>query len=90
MNVKGTRHERGIPTDRLLDLAGVSSAQLHDWVDKGIMPSYIRRKAYGGNGFRFWYPSEAVELARKIKAWRAAGKPYWQIRMILKARELAK
>jgi DNA-binding transcriptional MerR regulator len=90
MKVKTLEPKRGIVTDRLLDRAGISSSQLHDWVNKGIMPSYIHRKAYPGNGMRFWYPPEALEVAKKIKAWRAEGKPYWQIRIFLKARELAK
>ena len=84
-----TSCKRGIPTDRLLALAGISSTQLHYWVDKGLVPSYQRRKAYGGNGFRFWYPPETLEIARKVKSWREQGKPYSLIRMLIKAKELA-
>ncbi|MBA7700488.1 hypothetical protein ES703_109202 [subsurface metagenome] len=77
--------ERGIETPALLQLAGISSSELHNWVRYGVLPAWQSFVAIGGGGIHYRYPPEAVELARKIKAWRAEGIPYRQIRELLRA-----
>jgi DNA-binding transcriptional MerR regulator len=80
-----TETQGRIETKRLLELAGISSQTLWNWVAMGLVPGYSGRELYGGRGSRYWYPPGTVELARKIKSWREQGIPYRQIRELLKS-----
>lgn len=76
--------ESGIETKDILRLADIKPWQLHKWLELGLIPDWIGKIAYGGDGLRYWYPPEAVDLAKKIKAWRERGFGYRQIRELLK------
>ncbi|MBA7673430.1 hypothetical protein ES703_81627 [subsurface metagenome] len=80
-----TETQGRIETKRLLELAGISPNTLWNWVAMQLIPGWSGRELYGGRGSRYWYPIEAVELARKIKAWRKQGFGYRQIRELLRA-----
>lgn len=73
-----------IATPELLQLAGISKQTLHNWLMMDLMPGWSGRELYGGQGSRYWYPIEALDLARKIKAWREQGIGYRAIRELLK------
>ena len=88
MVIKNSKPKGAVRTDELLERAGISAAQLHEWLKRGLVPGHNCMKAYGGKGIRYWYPSEAVELAAEIKKWRSEGISYPQIRVILRLREL--
>ncbi|MBA7544048.1 hypothetical protein ES705_36394 [subsurface metagenome] len=77
--------ERGIETKDVLCQADIKPWQLHKWLEQGLLPDWIGRIAYGGDGIHYWYPRETVGLARKIKAWREQGIGYRQIRELLKS-----
>ena len=79
-----------IETPELLQLAGISSDTLYNWLRMDLVPAWSSREIYGGQGSRYWYPPEAVERCRKIKAWREQGIPYRQIRELLRAEALKK
>lgn len=74
-----------IETRSLLRQAGVSSVEFHDWIKFGLLPRWQAREIYGGQGSRYWYPAEVLELAKRIKAWRDEGKLVREIRALLKA-----
>jgi len=74
-----------IVTSELLQLTGISKQTLHNWLMMELIPGWSGREIYGGQGSRYWYPPEIVELCRKIKAWREQGIPYRQIRGLLRA-----
>ncbi len=80
--VAGTK--KGIETKDLLARAGISPGRLHDWLKRGLLPGWIGKIGIGGDGLRYRYPIEAVNLARKIKAWREQGIPYRRIRELLR------
>ncbi len=73
-----------IETKDLLRKSGISSDTLYNWLRMGLIPAWNSREIYGGCGSRYWYPPEAVELVRKIKAWREQGIPYREIRGLLR------
>ena len=75
--------EGGIETRGILCQAGITSAKFHKWCELGLLPFWVSRRAIGGNGLRYKYPIETVELARKIKAWREKGISYNRIRQLL-------
>lgn len=76
--------EKGIETKDLLREAGISSYDLHHWVQAGLLPGWQSFVAYGGGGIRYRYPLEAVDLARKIKAWLEQGINYRGILELLR------
>ncbi len=61
--------KKRVTTKELLQEADISSQQLHEWVRKGFLPEYSGYEMYGGQGSCYWYPVEAVELAKKVKSW---------------------
>ncbi len=73
-----------VTTKELLQEAGISSQQLHEWVRKGFLPEYCASEMYGGRGSCFWYPVEAVELAKKVKVWVGQRMYNRSIRMMLR------
>jgi len=77
--------ERGIETKDLLRQADITPGQLHKWSELGLLPDWLGRIAYGGDGLRYWYPPEIVELCRKVKAWHNQGISYKRIRKLLRA-----
>ena len=58
-----------IEMKELLREVDITSQQLHEWIRKGFLPEWCGREFYGGQGSRYWYPKEAVELAKKVKVW---------------------
>ncbi len=74
-----------VATNELLRLAGIKTWQLLAWVQRDLVPGWCGRELYGGQGSRYWYPPETLELCRKVKAWREQGIPYRQIRELLRA-----
>ncbi|MBA7666430.1 hypothetical protein ES703_74515 [subsurface metagenome] len=79
----GTR--RGIGRGELLRLAGISSVTFHYWIKRGLLPRWSGRWFPGQSGSLYEYPPETLELAKRIKAWRAEGKRYCEIRASLRA-----
>lgn len=77
--------KRGIGKGELLRLADISSVTLHYWTYQGVLPRWSGRWFPGQSGSYYEYPPETLELCRKIKAWRAEGIPYRQIRELLRA-----
>ena len=61
--------KKRVTTAELLREAGISQTELHEWIRKGFIPAWSGREFYGGQGSRYWYPVEAVELAKKVKSW---------------------
>jgi hypothetical protein len=47
--------ERGIETKDLLRQADITPGQLHKWSELGLLPDWLGRIAYGGDGLRYWY-----------------------------------
>jgi DNA-binding transcriptional MerR regulator len=77
-----------IVTADLLRLAGISSYELHNWVNRGLLPRSCASIAYGGDGLRYWYPAEAVERAKDIKRLRSQGIPMQRVRKILRGEKV--
>ncbi|GAI60370.1 unnamed protein product [marine sediment metagenome] len=73
-----------IETKDLLRLAGINSYELHNWVNRGLLPRSRWSRAYGGDGLRYWYPVEALERAKDIKRLRSQGIPMQRVRKILR------
>ncbi len=80
-----TETQGRIETKRLLELAGISSTTLWNWLMMDLIPGWSGRELYGGRGSRYWYPPETLELCRKVKAWRDLGIGYRAIRELLKS-----
>jgi DNA-binding transcriptional MerR regulator len=66
-----------------LQLAGISPADLHNWVARGLLPGYCGRFIEGGHGSVYYYPAWAVDRARDIKRLRDQGISGQEIRKIL-------
>ncbi|MBA7675562.1 hypothetical protein ES703_83798 [subsurface metagenome] len=77
--------KKGIDKKELLRLVGISSITLHYWIYRGLLPRWSGRWFPGQCGSYYEYPPETLELAKKIKAWRAEGKRYREIRALLRA-----
>ncbi|MBA7695797.1 hypothetical protein ES703_104433 [subsurface metagenome] len=80
-----TKTKDRIEKNELLRGAGISSDTLHNWIRMGLLPAWVSYVFYGAQGSRSWYPVEALELARKVKAWREQGIGYRAIRELLKS-----
>ncbi|GAI74270.1 unnamed protein product [marine sediment metagenome] len=80
-----TKVEDRIETKALLRLASINTVTLHYWIYLGLLPHWDGRYFEGQGGSRYVYPPGAVDLARKIKAWREQSIPYRQIRELLRA-----
>lgn len=78
-----TKTEDRIEMKVLLDLAGISSADLHHWVARGLLPAYCARYAGPGPGSEYYYPIEALDRARAIKCLRHQGMSMQKIRKVL-------
>lgn len=61
--------KKRVTTGELLREADISSQELHEWVRKGFLPESCGHEMYGGQGSCYWYPVEAVELAKRVKSW---------------------
>jgi len=77
--------KRGIGRGELLRLADISAVTLHYWVNRGLLPHWSGRWFPGQSGSYYEYPPETLELAKRIKAWRAEGKSYPEIGALLGA-----
>jgi len=77
--------ESYIETRDILLQADIKPWQLHKWLELGLIPDWIGKVAYGGDGLRYRYPLGIVELCRKVKAWREQGIQYKRIRELLRA-----
>ncbi len=73
------RIERG----ELLRLSGMSPADLHHWVDRGLLPRYCGRYFEGGGGCRVYYPAWALERAGDIKRLMSQGVCGRELRKVL-------
>ena len=81
-----TKTEGRVEMKRFLQLAGISSTDLHNWVNRGMLPSACGRYNGSGPGSTYYYPAWAVNRAADIKRLRLQGYPMQLIRKIL-ARE---
>ncbi len=77
-----------IEVRELLRQSGISIADLHHWVARGLLPSYCGRYYNGGGGSRCYYPAWAVERARDIKRLRSQGISGQKIRKILRGEKV--
>jgi len=73
-----------VGTQELLRLAGINAGMFKKWREMGLLPRFVHGYIYGGQGSRYEYPPEAVEVAKKIKVWREMGESYERIRLLLK------
>lgn len=67
----------------LLRKSGISSIELHNWVNRGMLPRACGRLNGRGPGCEYHYPAWAVERATDIKRLRVQGFSMQLIRKIL-------
>ncbi|MBA7587898.1 hypothetical protein ES708_29945 [subsurface metagenome] len=72
----------------LLRGAGISSADLHNWVARGLLPAYCGSSFQGNGGCVYYYPAWALERAKDIKRMRSQGISGQKIRKILRGEEV--
>ncbi|MBA7591413.1 hypothetical protein ES708_33569 [subsurface metagenome] len=76
---------KGKVTNReLMRRAGISSADLHNWVARGLLPAYCGSNFQGNGGCVYYYPAWAVERAADIKRMRSLGISGQKIRKLLR------
>ncbi len=78
-----TKTEDRIEMKGLLRGAGISSNDLHNWVNRGLLPRACGRYAASGPGSVYYYPAWALERAADIKRLRLQGYPMQLIRKFL-------
>jgi len=67
----------------LLRKSGISPCDLHNWVNRGLLPTACGRLNGRGPGCEYYYPAWAVERASDIKRLRVQGFSMQLIRRIL-------
>lgn len=75
--------EEKVEMNEFLQLAGISSCDLHNWVNRGLLPQACGRYNGKGPGSTYYYPAWAVNRAADIKRLREQGYPMRLIRKIL-------
>lgn len=75
--------EARIEKGELLRKSGISPADLHNWVGRGLLPRWCGCYYEGGGGSRYYYPAWAVNRASDIKRLRKQGYSMQEIRKIL-------
>jgi DNA-binding transcriptional MerR regulator len=73
-----------VTNQELMRRSGISSADLHHWVARGLLPAYCGSSFQGNGGCVYYYPAWAVERARDIKRLRDLGVSGQKIRKILR------
>ena len=80
--------EDRIEMKRFLRESGISSNDLHNWVNRGLLPRAIARYAGPGPGCVYYYPARAVDRARAIRRMRDKGYSGYKIRKIMRGEEV--
>lgn len=79
----GEEIEGKVTNQELMQRAGISSGELHNWVARGLLPAFCGYNFYGNGGSEYYYPAWAVERASDIKRMRSQGIPMQRVRKIL-------
>jgi len=72
----------------LMRKSGISSADLHNWVARGLLPTSCGYNFQGNGGCVYYYPAWAVNRAADIKRMRDLGLSGHKIRKILRGEKV--